>query len=228
MNTSLVVRNILLILIGTMLVSGCSGAAPQPVAALAAATDTPQVIAPVVPTEAPAEVIAPAAAPTEIIAPSAPTPTRMQFAVQNDSLEIKVVGIERPHIVDLGIDANLDSQLVFTPGEGNMFLSLGIKVTNKTGSDIPLKWTDVYIVNKYEDKWYPVWGVYKKTNTAIDPLTIEILEFDQVHPDFDPDAHMYVSDNGYLRVIFQIPRDNLYYYFGMTDLPLIEINWRYY
>jgi len=53
-------------------------------------------------------------------------------------------------------------------------------------------------------------------------------DLDQVHPDFDPDAHFYLSDNGYVRVIFQLPRDNLYYYFGFADLQLIEINWRYY
>jgi hypothetical protein len=33
-----------------------------------------------------------------------------------------------------------------------------------------------------------------------------------------------LGDNGYLRVIFRVPRDNDYYSLAFADLPLIEIN----
>lgn len=208
------VRTLLFVLLGTLLVSACSVAPAEPVKALAANTPT-------------VEANTPLPMPTETLSAS-PTPSRMEFSVQNASLEVKVLDIERPHIVDLGIAANLGTELIYTPGAGNMFLSLGVKVSNATGSDMPLKWTDIYLINKYQDKWYPIWGAYEKTNTVMDPLTVKILEFDHVDADFDPDARLYLSDNGYLRVIFRVPKDNLYYYFGFTDLPLIEINWRYY
>jgi len=213
---------VMFILVGTLLASAREITAPHPVAALAA-TDAPtEVIAPL-PTEAPALPIA-----TEMIVPASPTPSRMEFSVQNASMEVKVLDIEKPHQVYLGFDSNSGSELIINPGPENMFLGLGIKVSNFTGADIPMKWSDVYLVNKYQDKWYPVWGAYKKTNAAMDPLTIEILQADQVHPDFDPDAYFHASDNGYVRAIFRVPRDNLYYFFGLADLPLIEINWRYY
>ena len=208
-------RNILLILLGTLLVSACGVAEAQPVQALAGATST-------------VEANTPVPLPAEGIASLSPTPSRMELAVQNSSLEVRVLAIETPYIVDLNMAANLSNELVFTPGAGNIFLTLGVKVSNLTDSDISLKWADVYLVNKYQDKWYPVWGAYEKSNVIIDPLTIKIVEFDQVSPDYDPDAHLYLGDNGYLRVIFRVPKDNLYYFFGITDVPLIEINWRYY
>jgi hypothetical protein len=148
--------------------------------------------------------------------------------VQNASLEVKILDVEKPYRVHLGIDPYHGTELSFTPGAGHMFLGLGIKVKNLTGADITFKWTDLYLTNKYQDKWYPSWAAYQPTNAAMDPLTVEIVKYDEVHPDFDPDAHFYASDNGFVRVIFRVPKDNLYYFFGMADLPLIEINWRYY
>ena len=209
---------VLFALLGTLLVSACSTTAPESVEALAG-TDAPTQANPASPL--PAEELNPAAA-------GSPTPTRMEFSVENASLVVKVMDIEKPHQVYLGVDNNLGTDIFFKPGEGNMFLGVGIKITNRTGADIPFKWTDIYLVNKYQDKWYPVFGAYKNTNSAMDASTVEILQYDQVHPDFDPDAHFYAADNGYARVVFRVPRDNLYYFFGMADLPLIEINWRYY
>jgi len=210
--------SVLFVVLGTLLVSACGVTAPMPVAALSG-------------TDAPAEVNTPLPLPTEELSPASPetpTPSRMELPVQNATFQVKVLDVKRSHRVDLGIDNNLGTELTFTPGAGNMFLSFGVKVSNLTGSDITMKWSDIYLTNKYQDKWYPVFGAYKDTNSAIDPFTVEILEFDQVHPDFDPDAHFYAGDNGYVRVIFRIPRDNLYYFFGFADLPLVEINWRYY
>jgi hypothetical protein len=212
---------ILFFLLATLLASAHDVTASQPVAALAGTDGPTEVITPL-PTSTPTIVM-----PTATLIPATPTPSRMEFSVRNASVEVRVLGIEKPHQVFLGIDSSSGTDIIYHPGAGNMFLGLGIKVTNFTGSDILMKWSDVYLVNKYQDKWYPVWGAYKPFNAALDPLTIEILKSDQVHPDFDPDAHFYLSDNSYVRVIFQIPRDNLYYYFGFADLPQIEINWRY-
>ena len=207
---------VLFILLGTLLSSACSSAAAKPVEALAG-------------TEAPVAVNTPLPAGELSSADVAsPTPSRMEFSVQNANFVVKVMDIEKPHQVYLGVDNNLGTDIYFKPGEGNMFLGVGIKVTNLTGSDIPMKWTDIYLVNKYQDKWYPSFGAYKNTNAAMDSSTVEILQYDQVHPDFDPDAHFFAADNGYVRVVFRVPRDNLYYFFGFADLPQIEINWRYY
>jgi hypothetical protein len=206
---------VLFVLLGTLLSSACSTAAAKPVEALAG-------------TDAPVAANVPSSVPAAELSPAAPTPTRMEFSVENARLVVKVMDIEKPHQVYLGVDNNLGTDIYFKPGEGNMFLGVGIKVTNLTGADIPFKWTDIYLVNKYQDKWYPVFGAYKNTNSAMDSSTVEILQYDQVHPDFDPDAHFYAADNGYARVVFRVPRDNLYYFFGFADLPLIEINWRYY
>jgi hypothetical protein len=212
---------VLFILLGTLLVSACGAMAAQPVEALAVDTATAAIIAPSsTSTDTPM--------PTETLVPASPTASRMEFSVQSASLEIKVLDIDKPYRVHLGWDSYLGKEISFTPGAGQMFLALGVKVNNLTGADIPMKWTDLYLVNKYQEKWYPTWGAYQKTNSAMDPLMVEILKYDQVHPDFDPDAHFYASDNGFLRVIFRVPKDNLYYFFGFADLPLIEINWRYY
>ena len=213
---------IMFVLLATILSSARDVTAPQPVAALAATEVPTEAITPL-PTESPSLPL-----PIKTVIPASPTPSRIEFPVKSASLEVKVLGIERPHQVFLGIDSSSGTDIIYNPGAGNMFLGLGIKVANFEGSAIPMKWSDVYLVNKYQDKWYPTWGVYKPFNAAMDPLTIEILKSDQVHPDFDPNAHFDLSHNGFLRVIFRVPRDNLYYFFGFADLPQIEINWRYY
>jgi hypothetical protein len=105
-----------------------------------------------------------------------------------------------------------------------MFLGLGIQVKNLTDSDIPFKWNEVYLINEYQDKWYPLWGAYKKTNMVIDPLGIEIRQF-KVDSKDQPDARVYFGDNGYMRAIFRLPKDNNYYYLAFADLPLIEIDY---
>jgi hypothetical protein len=212
---------VLFVMVGSLLVSACSATAAQPVQALAATDASTEVVAP-----PSTDAVLPET--TDTLAPASPAVSRIDFAVQNASFEVKVLEVEKPYRVNLGIDPVLGTELTFTPGAGNMFLGLGVRVRNLTGADITMKWSDIYLVNKYQDKWYPTWGAYLPTNTPVDPLTVEIVKYDEVHPDFDPDAHFYASDNGFVRVLFRIPRDNLYYFFGFADLPQIEINWRYY
>jgi len=199
------------------MLSACGVRAVEPVAALALTGVSTETSTPL---PAPAETNTALSVPTETLIPASPTASRIEFSVRNASFEVKVIDIQRPFQVHPGGDT------VFTAGEGNMLLSLGIKVTNYTGTDIPLKWSDVYLVNKYQDKWYPVWGAYQKTNANIDPFTVQILEY-EVDPAIDPDAKIFMGDNGYLHVIYRLPKDNLYYYFGFADLPLIEVNYRY-
>jgi len=211
--------SVLFVLLGTLLVSGCGVKAVGPVLALEAA-NAPADANATLPAVVPAEEVAPLPETTELPTEESSAPVRMIYSVENERLEAKVLGLEWP------THANPDGKSFLYPGPGNMFLGLGIKVNNLTGSDIDLKWDQVYLTNKYQEKWYPTWGAYKQTNKYIDPLTIEVLEF-EVHPDYDADAHVYLGENGYMRAIFRIPRDNLYYYFGIADLPVIEINWRY-
>jgi len=220
-------RNLLFILLGTLLVSAYGITAAKLVQALAATNATAEGYTPLllwtettqVNTAAliPTLTNTPSPMPTKTAIPASATPSRMEFPVQDASLEIQVIGIKRPYHVYLGDD------LIYDPGEGNMFLELGINVINFTDSDIPLKWSDVYLINKYQDKWYPVWGAYEKTNLVIDPFTVAIPRL-VVDPKTRPDARIYLGDNGYLRAIFRLPRDNYYYYFSFADLPLIEIN----
>jgi hypothetical protein len=209
---------ILLISLGAWLVSACSLMAVEPVEALAEPTaivdHTPSPVPTVTPIPA---TPTPSPIPTETPIPATPTPSLMEFAVQNDRLEVQVIKIEKPYQVHLSDD------LIFFPGDGNMFLDLGIKVTNLTDANIPFHWSDIYLVNKYQTKWYPVWGAYEKTNLVIDPLSIAIRQF-QVDPLVQPDARIYLGVNGYMRLIFRLPKDNYYYYFRFADLPLIEID----
>jgi hypothetical protein len=156
--------------------------------------------------------------PTATSVPATATPSRMDLPVGNARVQIEVLDIERPY------QMHLSDSLIFAPGEGKMFLGLGIKVTNLTDSDIPFKWNEIYLLSKYQDRWYPVWGAYKKTNIAIDPLGIEIRQL-KVGPNDQPTAHIYFGDNGYLRAIFHLPRDNDYYYLAFADLPVIEIDY---
>ena len=159
-------------------------------------------------------------APTATQTSEDPIPSRIEFSVHSADYEVKVIGVDKPTQIYPGGD------FYYIPGEGDMFLDVGIKVSNFTGSDALFKWSDIYITNKYQEKWYPTWGSYKQSNSVLDPLITEIFEF-QIHPEVDPDAHFYLDNNGYLRAIFRLPKNNLYYYFGFGDLPLIEIDYRY-
>jgi hypothetical protein len=209
---------VLVILFGICLVSACSIAAVKSVEALVAATATVERNMPM-PTETRIAVTpTPSSIPTATPFPATSTPSRMEFPAANGRFQIEVVDIERPYQI------YLSDHLIFTPGKGKMFLGLGIKVTNLTDSEIPFKWNEISLLNKYQDRWYPLWGAYKKTNMVIDPFGIEIRQF-KVDPKDQPDARIYFGDNGYLRAIFRVPRDNDYYYLAFADLPLIEINY---
>jgi hypothetical protein len=141
----------------------------------------------------------------------------MDYPVEHAGLQIEILDVEKPYQVYLGENS------VFAPGKGKMFLGLGIKVTNLTDTEIPFKWNEIYLINKYQDKWYPLWGAYKKTNIEIEPLGIEVFPFKlDIHD--QPNARNYFGDNGYLRAIFRLPRDNDYYALAFADLPLIEID----
>jgi hypothetical protein len=142
----------------------------------------------------------------------------MDYPARNGRLQIEVLDIESPYQIYLS-----DSQ-IYAPGKGKMFLGLGIQVTNLTDSDLPFKWNEIYLMNEYQDRWYPLWGAYQKTNMVIDPLGIEIRPF-KVDSKDRPDARSYFGKNGYLRAIFRAPRDNNYYYLAFADLPLIEIDY---
>ena len=211
---------LLVILFGICLVSACSVAAVKSVEALVAATATlernPTLPAPTG-TRIPAT-STPSPVPTATLVPATPTPSRMEFPVRNARFQITVVDLEQPHQIYLSDD------LFFAPGEGNMFLGLGIQVSNLTDTEVPFKWNEMYLINEYQDRWYPLWGAYQKTNRMIDPLGIEVRQF-KVDSKDQPSARIYLGDNGYLRAIFRLPRDNDYYYLAFADLPLIEIQY---
>jgi len=209
---------VLFVLLWTLIVSACSVAAVKAVEALAVVTATAESNTPI-PTETwipstPTSTSIPTATPI----PATSTPSRMDFPAENARLQIEVLDIEKPHQI------YLNDNLIFAPGEGKMFLGLGIQVTNLTGSEIPFKWNEMYLLNEYQDKWYPLWGAYQKTNLVIDPLGIEVRQF-KVDSKDQPNARIYFGDNGFLRVIFRVPRDNDYYYLAFADLPLIEIDY---
>jgi hypothetical protein len=219
---------VLFVLLAALLLSSCEAVAAQPVEALGASDATPEAVSapPSEPPSSNTDVAAPL--PTEPAGSAFPAGARIEFPVENASMKMQILDVEKPHRVYLGWDSYLKKEISFMPGPGNMFLSFGVKLNNLTSSDINMKWSDLYLVNKYDEKWYPEWGAYRGTNSFVDPRTVEIVQYDRVHPDFDPDAHFYASNNGFVRVIFRVPKDNLYYFFGFAELPIIEINWRYY
>jgi hypothetical protein len=211
---------VLVVLLWTLLVSACSVAAVKAVEVLAMATATVETNTPTtMPTETriPAT-YTPSPIPTATPIPATSTPFRMDLPAENAGLQIEVLDIEKPHQI------YLNDNLIFAPGEGKMFLGLGIQVTNLTDSEIPFKWNEMYLLNEYQDKWYPLWGAYQKTNMVMDPLGIEVRQF-KVDSKDQPSARIYFGDNGYLRAIFRVPRDNDYYYLAFADLPLIEIDY---
>ena len=211
---------IVFLLLWTLFVSACSVVAVKAVEALTMPTSTAKLD---MPTPMPTATRIPAtltrtSVPTATAIPATSTPARMDLPVKNASLQIEVVDSERPYQIHLSDEA------IFTPGAGNMFLGLGIRVTNLTNSEIPFKWNELYLFNEYQDKWYPLWGAYKKTNLAIDPLGIEVYPF-KLGTNDQPNARVYFGDNGYMRVIFRVPRDNDFYYLAFADLPSIEIDY---
>ena len=202
-------------LFGACLVSACTVVAVKSVEALMATTLTTSGNEPIairVPATSTSSSV-PAA--THLSATS--TPSRMDLPVKKAGLQIEVLKIEKPYQVYLGKDQ------IYTPGKGKMFLSLGIKVTNLSNTDILLKWNEINLLNEYGDKWYPLWGGYKKTNRVMDPLGVEVRQF-KLDAREQPTARVYLGNNGYLRVIFRVPRDNDYYSLAFADLPLIEID----
>ena len=212
MKKCITVRNLLLlILFGTVLVSACSVTAAEVVQAFVTSKAVPVTNTSVPPsTEIPTNTPIPASptpspVPTATQIPASPTPSKMDYSVRNSSLEIQVVGVEKPYHIYMGND------VVFSPAAGSMFLDLVIKLTNLTGSEMPFKWSDIYLLDKYQIKRYPVWGAYERTNLVIDPFSIEIPET-AIDPKIQPDARIYLGDNGYLRVIFRLPKENYYYY----------------
>ena len=209
---------VLVTLLGICLVSACGVAAVKSVEAMVVPTAKPERSTPLPPeTRIPASPT-PLLIPTATPIPATSTLSRMEFPVENARLQVEVVEIERPHQI------YLSDNLFFAPGQGKMFLGLGIKVTNLTGSEISFKWNEIYLTNEYQDSWYPLWGAYKKTNMVIDSLGIGVRQF-KVDSRDQPDARIYFGTNGYMRAIFRLPRDNDYYYLAFADLPLIEISY---
>ena len=193
--------NILFVLLVGLIVSACSTRAVEPVVALAL-------------TNIPVETNIPS--PTATLIPESTTPVQVGVAVQSANFEVKVIALEKPFRVYSGGDSYA------TPGKGNLFLGLGVKVNNLTGSNTPvIKWSDIYLANSNQERWYPVWGTYQKTNEVLAPLTIKILEFQ-----IDPNAEVFFGQNGYLRLIYRVPKDEAYYYFGFADLPLTVIDYK--
>lgn len=223
MKKNVLILTVVFVLLGSSVLSACTTQAAEPVMALVKTDGTTVANQPAPPTEAVSSEAIDVA-----VAPEAAVPARIESPVGNDKMEVQIIAIHKATSVFLGPDPIQGSDIEFKPGSGNMFLEFGIRLTNTTGSDVLMKWGDIYIANKFEDKWYPSWGAYKESNVAVDPLTIEINKYDRIHPDFDPDAHFYVGDDGFVRVIFLLPRNNLYYFFGFGDLPVIEIKNEYY
>lgn len=203
---------VLVILFAACLVSACTVVAVKSVEALMATTATNRNGLMPTPT---AIRVTPTFTPSPI--PATSTPSRMDLPVKKAGLQVEVLKIEKPHQIYLGKDQ------IYAPGKGKMFLSLGIKVTNLSNTEIPLKWNEITLLNEYGDKWYPLWGGYKKTNRVIDPLGIEVWRF-KLDAREQPTARIYLGDNGYLRVIFRVPRDDDYYSLAFAGLPLIEID----
>jgi hypothetical protein len=137
----------------------------------------------------------------------------MGSTVKSANFEVKVIdAVKRDRVYPGG-------KFYFNPADGYMLVDIGVKVSNLTGSDIPVKWGDVYIMTT-EEWWAPSWGTYKDTSGNLDPFTIGVSELE-----IDPEAQITFGQDGYFRLFYHIPKDGTYY-FGFADAPLIEVNFK--
>jgi hypothetical protein len=208
MNKNIPATKAVVFLLILLVLSSCGVRAVEPVTAYISAN-------PSVAENTPPPTEAPSGSPKAAAISESPAFVRMGTKVQSDSLEMSVITVQKPFRV------YPNSEAFFTPGKEYMFLDIGVKVSKLADSEVSAKWNDIYVTNKYEEKWYPIWGVYKDTNVFEDPLTIKVSEYE-----LDPEATDVVfGDNGFLRVIFRVPKGETFY-FSLANMPLTRVEFK--
>jgi hypothetical protein len=142
-----------------------------------------------------------------------PTPAPVGVAVRSDSYEVTVIKAVKLDRLYPG------GKYSYTPKAGNMIVDVGVKVSNLTGSQASVKWSNVYVVEETGDAWYPSYGTYKESGKEIDPFSLGISENTIVGEDV-----ITFKGDIYLRLIFIVAdNDPTTFVFGFDDSPLIEI-----
>jgi hypothetical protein len=208
-------RIVILFFVGLFMLACVGGtvATSAPVAAPTDAAPTTVVVPTVAaPTELPpVATLAPEPTATEIQA--TPTPAPVGVPVRSGSYEVTVLGA-----VKLG-RFYPGGTLLYTANPGNIIADVGVKVSNLTGSPASVKWSNVYVVEKTGEAWFPFYGSYKESGKKIDPFSLGISDKATNGDDL-------ITFNGdiYLRLIFIVTdNDPTTFVFGFDDSPLIEI-----
>jgi hypothetical protein len=142
-----------------------------------------------------------------------PTPAPVGVPVSSGSYEVTVIKAVKLDRLYPG------GKYSYTPKPGNIIIDTGVKVSNLTGSQASVKWSNVYVVEETGDAWYPTFGSYKESGKELDPFSLGISE-NTINGD---DVISFKGDI-YLRLIFLLT-DNAptTFLFGFEDSPYIEI-----
>jgi hypothetical protein len=209
-----ILMKILFVSLAALFILACNAVASIGATVTPESTDMPASTNTPLPTNIPAATNTHQPPPTETEIPSTPTPAPVGEAVRSANFEVKVVAAEKRTRVNPG------GKFMFVATSGNMLVDIGVKVSNLTGSNLSVKWKDIYIMSKNQDAWYSTWGTWKDSSGNLDPFTIGISE---VYT--NPELEISISHDGYLRLFYHIPRGETYY-FGFFDSPLTVINFK--
>ena len=204
---------VLFVLLTALIILAC-GVGALGATATPMPTNTPASTNTLLPTNTPAATNTPLSPPTETATSEPPTPAPMGSTVQSANFEVKVIdAIKRDRVYPGG-------KFYFSPAAGYMLVDIGVKVSNLTSTDIPVKWNDIYIMNSKQDWWISSWGTYKVASGTLDPFSIGVSEVK-----IDPKVQITVSHDGYLRLFYHIPVGETYY-FGFADSPLTVVKFK--
>jgi hypothetical protein len=152
--------------------------------------------------------------PTNTPVPPTATAAPVGVTVSNEKYEVRVVKVRK-----LG-SVYINDYTVWQANPGYLFLELGVKVVNKTGSPIRITYGDIYTIEKNGDIYAPGWGGYKDspTGTEINPASIIFEEIK------NSSKAVTLNDLTFLRLIWVVADNNpSIVLFGFDTAPLIEV-----
>lgn len=199
------VLSVAIFVLACSVVTGAGTSAPEP-------TTPPKVIVNTVVVVRPTATDRPTVAP-EPTATIEPTPAPVGVPVRSGKYEVTVINAVKLERIYPG------GKYLYTPNAGDVIVDVGVKVSDLTGSQVSVKWGNVYVVEPNGDAWYPTWGSYKESGKKIDPFGLGISD-----ENINGDDLITFKGDIYLRLIFIVTEgDPTVFVFGFDDSPLIEI-----
>jgi hypothetical protein len=139
----------------------------------------------------------------------------MGTPVSNGDYEVNVVYMRTLETV------YLDTKYHWVPTAGNMFVELGIKVTNlKPGSKVSVPWGNIHVTEASGSAWYPNWGEFKSVASGVEfnPKKLVFRSLD------NPNEQVIFDEVAYVRAIYGVAKlspTTLLFEFG--DSPQIKV-----